>query len=170
MRNYHGGKRAFLALFGSSVIAGAIFGTPSIGRTFDRMVHASACFYGYEDVRVSAKENFYDVSNEDTERTATLFCPVPSDTSLWHDDVSAANVYGYATGSGDVSVRACITYVTSSGGSCSGAATTSAAGNYQLTPDLDPWSENPNAFPYLAVALNPKDGDANTLRGFAIVE
>lgn len=160
-----------LSIFVASTLGAATLCLPALSEAyFFRRVHASACRSEGGDVDQASSGAMSN--NSDTE-SAVLYCPVPDDTSTYHDGVDVLAVYGWDAHSDDlISAMACTTNMTVTGGSCGVPSTSSKpqVTNYALSLSLSDWWANGSDFAYVQVTLPPKQAGqgASTLRGITL--
>lgn len=133
--------------------AGALgfLGQVSTARASFKRVHATACHSPFDsDAAHSTSYASIDVNNADS-----LYCYVPSDTSLPHASVRTLNVHGYS--SAGLSASACATNYTDGSYNCgtSKQGGTGYAGVYGV--DVSAWTSNPAGFPYVIAWAHPGD-------------
>jgi hypothetical protein len=173
-------------------IAYAVFVWSGIGQSARvvRRISATACFQqGLPGIRAEMRlGNFNPVETEGIgPRTATnsitLYCPIPSDSLLPHEDIDLVVVHGWGSSLCNgpsncppfVLAYICVSYESAADGECTRFHRSEVRGrDYAISfsgeADLAPWQDNPSGYPYVRVDLPPPsfNGDTNTLRGITI--
>lgn len=151
--------------------------------TFWRTMSPFYCSAYNRDIQWGPSSPYnYTVANLSTTTDMAIACGVPNDNNLRHRDnavgyTARAILVGTTTGSGITNAAACVSYFSTTGGSCGNSSTISAspftheldtvvgAGSWRYTSDSD--------VPYVYMVLKPCTPSSgctayNTLRGYKV--
>lgn len=116
-----------------------------------RRIHSSVCHtstddYGYEFYNGSYIANY-------TGSTIAVYCPVPSDHILRHQNVEHINIHGYEPNGAANAARACVRDIRASSSTCG--VSKNWGSNYSGAYGVDTtiWEGNAYAVPYLYLNL-----------------
>jgi hypothetical protein len=165
--------------------------------TIVRRISATACFqqplqFGLPGVLAEMRLGSFSqletegIGPRTPRNSATLYCPIPSDSILPHSNIDRVEVRGWGSSLCEPSPSTncppfvlaylCVSFDGTASGQCTGFRRSEVrGGNYAITftrasTDLVPWTDNPNGYPYVRVDLTiPSfNGDTSTLRGITI--
>jgi hypothetical protein len=148
-------KYNFIGTFAALAAVGAIFGSAATASAWSVRQSGAGC----DRVIGTSDTLYYDgagLANTSLTGSASAACPVPDNSSMPKTAITSLSVVVYdASATQSVSVRACVSYAGTIGGSCGAAASTSTTGTglSTLSPSRTLWTSYPTGMPYVNVAL-----------------
>ncbi|MGK3990846.1 hypothetical protein WME99_47810 [Sorangium sp. So ce136] len=152
-----------------AVVSSALVNS-SDAAALNQRVSGTNCSYGNGSTTSALISIGNAIFNQSTTSAETISCPVTDDDRFRKQDITTLNVHGYNGSTTGVAVEAstCVVFFGATGEACSASVSSTANGNYTLSPPTTVWSSaHSSDFGFIRVKLPAKGGaTASSVRGY----